>query len=106
MGFDGDAVTDFSGESNKTLEYRTWAALKGRGPSQLLKSKISSLSKLYRLPGENSGNTNAFSGKILFCLCPVGLITFWNCLSLSIRYQGTADDCSAWTPTLLNTSIR
>lgn len=96
---------DFSGE-NKIWECGIWAVLKGRSPSQLLKSEISCISKLSTLLGGGGGETNSFSGKVF-----VLPLSSWvnNLLEVSVSIhllsQDTSD-CSAWTLTLLNSRIR
>lgn len=68
-GVDGKAGNDFSVES-RIWECRIWAVLKGRGPSQLLKSEIPCISKLSKLLGGDGRETNAFSGEVF---CPTSL---------------------------------
>lgn len=50
--------------SDSSVESRIWAVLKGRGPSQLLKSEISCKSKLSKLLGGGGREKNEFSGKV------------------------------------------
>lgn len=79
-------------------------------PPLLLKSKIFSLSKLFRLLEKVVERQMCFQGR----LCPIcpryccldGLITFWKCLFLCIQYQKILCWSSAWKLPFLSASVR
>lgn len=111
MGFDGKAVTDFSGKNRKISECRTWKAPNRRYlPCRCWKAKFlvwaSCPGSLEKVVERQMCFQGRFCPTCLRYPCLDGLITFWKCLSLSIQYQETPCWSSAWKSPFLNASIK